>query len=143
MKLKKNIFVVILFVCFSVFAFGQSYGNYSLFSFCKHKAETISFNDLQKCKTLVSKNKNLEIKSFIVSIFIKVKSDTLSTATGFEEGGLYREYKIMGNALSKEALDFFKQKLEEKEHLKVEITDIIALENGKEGKYDGFVFYLH
>jgi hypothetical protein len=142
MKFPRNIFFI-LFTCLSTLVFGQNYGNQSRFSFCKHTGETISLNDLNKCKTVVSKNKNVEIKSFVVAVFIKVKSDTLFTVSGFEEGGIYRDFKITGNVLSKEVLDFFKQKQEEKQHLKIEITDIIAVENGKEGNYDGFVFYLH
>lgn len=142
MKSIQNIFSISC-IFLSTLAFGQNYGNQSRFSFCKHASETISLKDLNKCKTLVSKDKNVQIKSYIVLIFIKIKSDTLSTIPDDARTGLYIQYRITGNVLSEEVLKFFKQKLEEKEHLKIEITDIIAVENGKEGKYDGFVFYLH
>jgi len=128
MKSPQNVFLI-LFICLS--------------TFCKHTNETISLNDLNKCKTVVSKNKNVEVKSFVVAVFIKVKADTLSTIVDDGATGLYREFKITGNVLSKEVLDFFKQKQEEKQYLKIEITDVIAVENGNEGNYDGFVFYLH
>lgn len=143
MKSPQNVFLI-LFICLSTFVFGQNYGNQRRFSFCKHTGETISLNDLNKCKTLVSKNKNVEIKSFVIDIFIKVKIDTVLVLPDDDFiTGLYREFKITGDVLSQEVFDFLKKKLEEKEHLKIEITDIIAVENGKEGNYDGFVFYLH
>lgn len=142
MKSTRNIFVI-LFIFISIAVFGQNYGNQSRFSFCKHTHETIALKELQQCKTLMPKNKNVEIKSYVISIYIKDETDTASVNSIDETSGLFRDFTITGNLLSKEVLDFLKQKLEEKEHLKIEVTEIVAIENNKEGKYDGFVFYLH
>lgn len=69
----KTIFIALALGLFpNISLFAQSYAS-SMFTFCKQKGETITLEELKKCPELVSKNKTLEVKSYIVAIHILVR----------------------------------------------------------------------
>lgn len=105
--------------------------NDNVFSFCKLTGETINFVDLEKCPTLISNNKKLELKSFTLSVLVKSIENP---------EGLFLDFDIIGNTLTKEVLEFFKKP--HNTHLKVFVESIAAIESGIENKYPGFTFYL-
>lgn len=103
--------------------------------------ETITIAELDKCPKLSPKNKNVEVKSFTVDIFVKSNTEMPENISEFGKDGLFLEYKIKGDTLSEEVFEYFRKA--GNSHLKIVIDDIVAIENGKEGKYPGFTFYLH
>lgn len=129
--MKKIILAFELFlILYSSVIVGQN-KNKSNFSFCKLKAEAISFSDLENCPTLTSRNNKLELKSFTISMLVKTKE---------HPEGLYWDEIITGKTITNEVLLLLKKMPNARS--KIFIENIIAYDNGKEKKYQGFTFYL-
>lgn len=139
----KAIFITLVFalLCNTSF-FAQNYAS-GMFTFCKQKGETITLEDLKKCPELVSKNKKLDVQSYTIAIYCLIpESDRDSLKEIFADiTGAYLEYKIAGSKLTQEVFNYFDK--HRGTHLKIIIDDVVAIEKGAEGKYEGFVFYLH
>lgn len=140
--MKKIIVVFFIGLFCKQFSSAQSY-NSGRFTFCRQTGETITLADLKRCPQLIAKNKKLEVKSYLVAIYVPATdSDKDSLKEIFTDiSGVYLEYKISGNKLTTEVLDYFEKHLDS--HMKIIIDDVVALDKGKEGEYEGFVFYLH
>ena len=135
------IIVSVCLFCSSVL-FAQNYAS-GMFTFCKQTGETLSLQELKKCPDLVSKNKKLEVQSYIIAIYCPItESDPDSLKDIFADmTGAYLEYKITGSKLTDDVFKYFDK--HRGAHLKIIIDDVVATDKGKEGKYEGFVFYLH
>ncbi|MFY9309730.1 MAG: hypothetical protein WAQ28_11845 [Bacteroidia bacterium] len=137
--------IVIIF-CFCLFCnsavLAQSYSG-GMFTFCRQTTETLELAELKKCPALISKNKKLEVQSYTIAIFCPVTEDIQDSLKDIftDITGIYLEYEIKGSELTQEVFDYLDK--HHNMHLQITIDDIVAIDKGKEGRYEGFVFYLH
>lgn len=131
--MKNIIFSIIFTIVFSSSSiFGQN-KNDVVFSFCKLTGPSIAFSDFEKCLILTSNHKNLEIKSFRISILVNSKE---------HPDGLYMDVPVTGNSITKATLSLFNKLHLDDPFVKVMIEDIVTIDSGKTKKYNGFTFWL-
>lgn len=99
------------------------------FSICNSKDnhDTINHLDFDQCLELIPNNKNLKIKSYVISVFIEGQKG---------ESGVYADYTVEGSKIEGFFLEKIKSIVEQKKAQKITIKDILVLDGNKEEKYN-------
>ncbi len=141
--MKKTILAAAVFTLLgSTIIFGQTTDNSKTkaqVTFCNIKSEeseiTINYNDLGICDELTTVDKNLKIKSFVMSAPIPSKDDKGN------ESLLFQDQTNIGGKLSKENRAFLKRFIALKVK-KILIENVIVLDGTTEKKLPGLIINL-